>query len=73
MTRSARLLVTGAAVLACAGPGAGVARAVTTTKNFTSPGVSSFTVPAGVSSISVTAIGAAGGSNVSFWVLQCRR
>jgi hypothetical protein len=61
----ARVLGVAVGLVVWAWPGAGLAGAsVTTTVNFTSPGVYSFTVPAGVSSLSVTAIGGAGGSSV---------
>jgi hypothetical protein len=38
------------------------AAATTTTVSFTSPGTQEFTVPAGVTSIAVTVVGAAGGT-----------
>ncbi len=61
-----RVLVVSCATVLWAWLGAGVAMAsVTTTVSFTAPGVYSFTVPAGVSSISVTAVGAAGGSDIN--------
>src|SRR5437660_2701284 len=41
--------------------GADSALAVTATTTFTSPGVHQFTVPAGVTSVDVTTVGAAGG------------
>ena len=62
-SRCGRALLVACAAAACAGPGAGTAAAaVTATETFTTPGHSGFTVPAGVTSITVTAIGAAGGS-----------
>ncbi len=54
------------AIVAVAGPGAAAAgAAVTATTMYNSPGVDSFTVPQGVSSIEVTAVGAAGGGNAN--------
>jgi len=52
-------------VAACVlGPGVtGASAQVTATTSFASPGSYSFVVPAGVSSITVTAVGAVGGSN----------
>ncbi len=52
--------VLAAVCLAAAQAGVAEAQPVTTT-NFTTPGTSAFTVPAGVSSINATAIGGAGG------------
>lgn len=50
---------------ALSGPLAGSALADTTaTVSYTTPGLSWFTVPAGVSSVTVTAVGAAGGNSV---------
>ena len=54
------MLLTAACALTCPG----VATAATTTVTFTAPGVSPFVVPAGVTSIDVTAVGAAGGSDI---------
>ncbi|MGO9909389.1 MAG: choice-of-anchor D domain-containing protein [Solirubrobacteraceae bacterium] len=53
--------VLAAVCLAAAHAGVAEAQPVTTT-NFTTPGTSAFTVPAGVSSINATAIGGAGGA-----------
>jgi hypothetical protein len=58
------LLIAGALCAAGLVPAAALA-APTTTTSYTSPGVYAFTVPAGISSISVTAIGAAGGAGCS--------
>jgi hypothetical protein len=61
--RALRALPALAAVALCAlliAPAAALATPTATT-SYTSPGVYAFTVPAGISSISVTAVGAAGG------------
>jgi Glycine rich protein/HYDIN/CFA65/VesB-like, Ig-like domain len=66
--RARRLRALGASVVgvavvaALAGPAAG-APAAATTQSFMTPGTYTFTVPAGVSSISATAVGGAGGSS----------
>ncbi len=55
------MLASAGALVAMAWSAAGAARAATKTATFTGPGEYSFTVPAGVRSLTVIAIGAAGG------------
>lgn len=61
LSAGARALGTVAAVALLAWPGAAAAAPLTATTSFSSPGQYTFVVPAGVSSITVTAVGAAGG------------
>ncbi|HEY2767032.1 MAG TPA: choice-of-anchor D domain-containing protein [Solirubrobacteraceae bacterium] len=56
-------LVTAGVLGAGLGPTVAAATEPTTTTSYTSPGVYVFAVPAGIASISVTAIGAAGGAS----------
>lgn len=62
MARGVALAAAVLVALACAGA---ASAATSTTVSYTTAGSYSFTVPAGVSSIAVTAVGAAGGSSAS--------
>ncbi|MBV8993995.1 MAG: choice-of-anchor D domain-containing protein [Pseudonocardiales bacterium] len=63
LARRASAVGTGAAIVVVAGPGVGVAlAAATATATFSGAGDHPFTVPVGVTSITVTAVGAKGGN-----------